>query len=333
MGRTKFACALGLIAASALPLGANDTFATLASGGLVPMKTSDIVMQSEDLQISVHEITIHYLFRNTSDRDIDATVAFPLPDLDGGTVYNEPLRLPNEQNPNFLDFRVTSGGTPISVKANVRAFSEGRDITSRLASFDLPPSVLLAPLNCSLMKLEPGQRSALEKEELIVADGFNPSIPCAGKQGWWATWTMRVGFYWEQRFPAKGTVDLLQTYRPVVGGSYIVSGSDGSESARPYCGGADALRQIKEFENAHPAKKDWDPALIENRIEYILTTANNWSGPIGNFYLSILADTPQDIVLTCMPGLKRVTPVRYELNRSNFHPDQELKLLILQLAR
>jgi len=67
----------------------------------------------------------------------------------------------------------------------------------------------------------------------------------------------------------------------------------------------------------------------------------------------VLADSAEDIVLTCMPGLRRVAPAhyelsltglvltcmlgirrvaptRYELSRSDFHPEQELELLILQ---
>ena len=41
---------------------------------------------------------------------------------------------------------------------------------------------------------------------------------------------------------------------------------------------------------------------------------------------------PDDMVVTCMPGLKRVAPARYELARSNFRPDRELDVLILQPA-
>ena len=61
-----------------------------------------------------------------------------------------------------------------------------------------------------------------------------------------------------------------------------------------------------------------------------LYTGNNWSGPIRRFHLIVNSDSPQDIVLTCMPGLKRISPTRYELTRTNFHPSTDLKLLILE---
>jgi Domain of unknown function (DUF4424) len=47
-------------------------------------------MKSEDLQISVHKIAVKYLFENANDHDVDATVAFPLPELNGATVANNP---------------------------------------------------------------------------------------------------------------------------------------------------------------------------------------------------------------------------------------------------
>jgi hypothetical protein len=63
------------------PVGANDSTAELATGGLVFVRNNDIEMLSEDLFISLDEIRVHYRFLNRSDRDITVHVAFPLPDL------------------------------------------------------------------------------------------------------------------------------------------------------------------------------------------------------------------------------------------------------------
>jgi hypothetical protein len=132
---------------------------------------------------------------------------------------------------------------------------------------------------------------------------------------------MRVQFYGTQRFPAHKTVTLTQTYQPVVGGSYIVASDDGSSSVGPYCGGVEALREIERVKQRHSAG---DIALWERRINFILTAANNWSGPIRNFHLTVLGDSPEDIALTCMPGLKRVGAARYELSQSDFRPNKDL---------
>lgn len=69
--------------------------------------------------------------------------------------------------------------------------------------------------------------------------------------------------------------------------------------------------------------------LWENRVAYILTTANNWSGPIGRFHLTVTTTSPEDLLLTCMDGLKQVTPTEWELVRERYRPTGELELLIL----
>ena len=43
---------LAALVAAAAPLFANDTLVTLGAGGLVPLKSAGIAMESEDLQIS-----------------------------------------------------------------------------------------------------------------------------------------------------------------------------------------------------------------------------------------------------------------------------------------
>jgi uncharacterized protein DUF4424 len=315
------------------PANADDTLATLAAGGLVPAKTSQIVMESENLQISVHEIMVQYVFRNTSPKDIEAVVAFPLPDLEGMDIYYTPMVLPDKESLNFVNFRVTSDGKLVPTQMEARAFLGDHDITARLRSAGLPVSVLLGPLNSAIKKLSAPQRKELEKEHFIVPADSDTSLPSAGGNGWWAGWVMRVKFYWTQRFPANGTVELTQSYRPVVGGGYIAEDDDGSDIAKRYCGGAEALRWIKLGERPWTVATSGDVAWVERSVNFILTTGNDWSGPIRHFHLLVESASPRDIVLTCMPGLKRVGPTRYELTRDAFRPSADLKLDILQPNR
>jgi len=217
-------------AAAAYP---NDTFVALGAGGLVPVKANQIVMQSEELLISTHQISIQYVFANPTDKDIVATVAFPLPELAGGDVENEPLSLPSEADLNFVQFAVEDEGKAVPVRVEYRAYAQGREITSRLRAAGLAPNVLLEPLNASLLKVPESNRRDLEKAELIVPSEFNPPLHSVGSHGWWATWSMRVQYYWTQRFPAHSTMKLTQRYKPIVGGSYIVGSDDGRNSVRP----------------------------------------------------------------------------------------------------
>jgi uncharacterized protein DUF4424 len=304
---------------------ANDTRVTLGAGGLVPIKSNQIVMESEDLQISLHKIAIHYVFRNPTQHDVETLVGFPLPDLNGETLYYSPVALPRKDHANFLNFKVEAKGKAVPVKVETRAFLGDRDVTTRLHAAGLTSSVFLGPSDAALPKVSAAERSKLEKEGLIDEEGN-------ADQGWVPAWSMRVQFYWTQKFPAHQTVELTQTYQPVVGGSYtyLTPNDDQSAFVKPYCGGADALHMIAEITRQSAAFKPEDAILIQRDIDYILTTGNNWNGPIRNFHLTVLTDSPDDILLTCMKGLKRAAPARYEFGQSDFHPSEELKLAILQ---
>jgi Domain of unknown function (DUF4424) len=307
-----------VLTTAVLPISANDTLAMLGAGGLVPAKSSNIVMESEDLEVSVHQITVRYVFRNLSGRDIDATVVFPLPELDGGLVENEPINLPSGHPLNFIDFRVVADGKVVATQVEARAFKDGKEITGDLLSLSMPVSPLDTRIRDVFTRLPAAVQNRVLRAVWMVGCSGPRDSEC------WPYWQVRIQYHWMQRFPAKSRVQIEHVYRPVVGGSYIVRDDDGESSVKPYCGGADALAAIKKANTLHPLEHGSDTLLLERRIQYILTTANNWSGPIRNFRLAIISDFPEDIVATCMPGVKRTAPTRYELVRSNFRPDREL---------
>jgi len=331
MSLTSRIVTAALAFAIALPAAGNDTMVTLGAGGLVPSKSSEIVMESENLQISIHEIMVSYVFRNTSDHDVDAVVAFPLPDLDGGVVENEPIRLPSKDPANFVSLNVIVEGQTVEPSVEIRAFKNGQDITTRLGSLGLPLSVLDPKIGPAFAALPQEQQRKLERDELIVTE----DIHLNGRKPetiHWPFWDTRIRYFWRQRFPASGTIHVVHTYRPVVGGGYVTESMNGPSNAGLYCVGPQALSQIKELKARVPKNRS-EVALLESAIQYILTTGNNWRGPIRDFHLTVVADHADDIVLTCMSGLERVSPTKYELTRTNFHPESELELLILQPNR
>lgn len=322
---------LALLLSIARPILANDTMVTLGAGGLVPVKSSKVVMESESLHVSPHQVEVEYVFRNTSEQGVDAVVAFPLPELDGATLENSPIQLPSKDPVNFMSFKVIVDGAPISPKVEIRAVKNAKDITDKLRSLGLPVSVLDPGVKEAIEKLPPGQRNQLEKDELIVSE----ETTGGGKtEKWvWPWWQTRVQFYWTQHFDSNSIVRVSHTYLPIVGGSYIVYDDDGSSTANRYCGAASALKKIKDVKAKLAKKQGTDVTLWERNIKYVLTTANNWSGPIRTFHLEINADSPDDIVLTCMPSVKQVSPTHYEMNVPNFRPDRELDVMILQANR
>jgi len=53
-----------------LPLGANDSAASVAVGELIMTSEPSISMESERLTLSLSKITVEYEFLNESDKDI-----------------------------------------------------------------------------------------------------------------------------------------------------------------------------------------------------------------------------------------------------------------------
>jgi hypothetical protein len=164
----------------------------------------------------------------------------------------------------------------------------------------------------------------LAKDELIECD----DQPGA-KQRCAAMWETQVQYYWTQHFPARGTVTLRQSYAPVVGGSYLVASMAGPSGPEEHCVGKSELVRIADYKKRHPARTRDDIVLWENRIQYILTTANNWSGPIRSFHLAVVTESPEEMLMTCEAGLKQAAPGRYEMSRTNYAPAKDLDLLIL----
>jgi len=62
---------------------ANDTLVRIGAGGITFVKSEDIRMLEEVLHISMKQVKVKYRFVNESDKDIHATVAFPLPAPNG----------------------------------------------------------------------------------------------------------------------------------------------------------------------------------------------------------------------------------------------------------
>src|SRR5688572_16534740 len=60
----RFAAALLLSAFAALPAAANDTMATLGTGGLTFINSENVKMLKEDLYVSPSEVRVRYEFRN-----------------------------------------------------------------------------------------------------------------------------------------------------------------------------------------------------------------------------------------------------------------------------
>jgi hypothetical protein len=100
----------------AVPATANDSVASMGTGGLILQRTDGIVMQSEELFVSAREIRVKYRFFNRTDQDITTIVAFPLPDLVGGSEAAIAL-----SDPGTLTFTTTVAGQRVATEIEQKA--------------------------------------------------------------------------------------------------------------------------------------------------------------------------------------------------------------------
>lgn len=306
-----------------LPAGAraNDSTAVLRSGALQLTANPHIRMESEDLYVSLDEVRVRYLFRNTSDRDIVTLVAFPLPDIEVGQDTGYDLE-PTDTG-NFLGFEVTIDGQRIEPTLQLRATRFGVDRTALLERHGVPVLPFARDFHVRLEKLSGEARTALERAGLVdwhSAFGAN-DVPLPS-----AHWTAHAAFYWEQRFPASKTVEVRHRYRPVAGAGFF-----GAEMAEDrllidtYCMEPGFRRAA-----AARAKGEDGGLLLSRELHYVLTTANNWRGPIGDFRLTVDKGDPTHLVSLCIDGIAKAGPTTFEMRAKDFIPERDLKILILQ---
>jgi hypothetical protein len=233
-----------------------------------------------------------------------------------------------------LDFETRVDGQPVTTSLEQVVLKDGVDRTDVLLRLEVPLAPHLASTSAALDRLP---RSAwdellglrlVEIEEYDVGKGMTKHLS--------ARWSLRTTFYWEQTFAAKAETLIEHRYRPSVGGSAQTSlGSPSSvkeawydEYRRKYCLDSDFFATVERLRKA--AKSEFGPPYSEERIDYVLRTGANWSGPIGQFHLTIDKGDASSLVSFCGQGVKKTGDTKFEMSKTNFSPDGDLAVLILK---
>ena len=178
---------------AACPAVADDSTAELSGGGLVFTQNADIRMASEDLRISPMDVKVRYEFVNDSDRDIDAIVAFPLPDVDMERYVETPLGRMTDDSKNFVDFTATADGKPITAQFERKAMQNGKVVSAQVRAAGLDVDIYSEAYHTQLDKLP------MEKKKQLKAQG----LMNIGEDEWvQPRWTVQTKYYWRQHFPA-----------------------------------------------------------------------------------------------------------------------------------
>lgn len=289
---------------------ANDGSATFAAGGLVPRKEKRVAMERERLFVSWREIRVEYVFRNTSSEDVVTEVMFPVPrfhtpgDLD---------RVP------FQDFSVVVDGTPVRFARQVRAFAGERDITADLRAAGANPESI-----CNSWDGHCDPLKGASKRELL--DEYDPDLGEVRRGG---GWDVEIVYHWTQRFPANGVVRISHRYTPVIGGSTVSPSI--AKIPKEFPDGCFDRRTLERIQRARlkrcPAQ---NCANGYGLIEYILTTANTWKGPIGDFELIVERSSPSATVSFCWDGaVEKLDANTFRAHATDFVPRKDLKIYFM----
>lgn len=329
---TRFALALLLAAIATAAARANDSTAELTNGGLIFVHNPNVELRSEDLFISAEEVRVRYRFFNKSAKDVRVLVAFPMPEV-RIAHQDSAIAVPTEDPVNLLAFTTSANGKPVESKVEQRAIAAGIDRTQYLRILRVPLAPHLRTTNQALGRVPRDRWDELirfglaEIEEYDVGKGMEKHLA--------ARWALQTTFYREQLFAAGAETLIEHTYKPSVGmtaGTAIgvrpgVNNPLPANYARKYCIDKEFLAAV---ERAKAAVKSDYPPFFEQRIDYVLKTGANWSGPIKEFRLVVDKGEGANLVSFCGDGVKKIGPTRFEMRRTDYVPEGNFSVLILK---
>lgn len=280
-------------------------------------------MQVEALYIRPYQIEVNYLFSNTTDKDITTRMFFPLPpisavldyygyDADAAHQSNFKLWINGKEKNYQTHFSLNQGERPVPNVAlqlwnSPEEYIDENTFHERVSNMPKQDRQLLIEghyLKWDWTFLKNSETHQWEEHKgwtMTVSDDLS--------------WKKQISYSWEQTFPAHKTVFIRHTYVPAA-----ISNNVGSpfskcinEKAEPY----KSFVYIPEEENVYPISH----LQARNYLEYILTTANNWQGPIENF--NLLVQSPFKSV-GCLDGKAFYGEQYYAVNRQNYTPRWDL---------
>jgi hypothetical protein len=303
---------------------ANDSIARVGAGGLTLLKSDNIQMLEETLTISTSHINVHYRFRNESQQDIKAVVAFPMPEYGFNPGFSESA-WNNAPFTSLSDFLILADGKFISPHTTRAALYDGKDITQELRNIGLTDSQIFETFgDCKgnddgssiACGLPDAQKAKIDK--LIGREITKP-------QYWVPPWQVTESAYWEQTFPAGKVIEVLHEYKPLVGTE---------QSPRIGQDGCPDEGSGKAIERRQKAAKTGRFQGYTKEVEYILGTGRNWKGPIRNFHLIIKKDSADQIVSLCFPGKsKKISATEIEFSQANYSPQNKLIIYFVNVAK
>ncbi|NWH09112.1 MAG: DUF4424 family protein [Alphaproteobacteria bacterium] len=330
-----------LIGASAAALfffpsiaAANDGFAGIDAGGITFAKTDAVTMAKEELFISLDEVRVSYVFKNITANDVTGEVAFPLPPFMISIMLESDTddRLSSGDEFNVLGFTALVDGKPVSLSADAQyrlpsydtegRITSERDVTQRLKSLGVPTTYNAETVIAWFATLP------AETQKALIAEGLFYEASEPGRYA--PAYSVSAIFHWTQTFPANSEVRIAHSYRPMPSGS--VPGVWPDLEAQ-YCIDEGTKRGIEKTLAPLGTEAGEGMMVVQYYLSYILSTANSWAGPIGDFTLTLDKGDPTSIISLCMDGIEKTGPTTFRVHKTNFKPERDLQIYLLKAEK
>jgi hypothetical protein len=217
---------------------------------------------------------------------------------------------------------------------HVWAVMNGIDITARLEALGFTKTdIALVPFD-EITEDHP----RLRRSAAVIA--------ALRKEGWvdkndFPVWDIHVAYEWQQTFPAHQALHVRHVYQPFVSGG-TASGYAGPADTqfgdawlrKEFCATDDMVNRMHEL---FSRKNDLDAysEVPGAEVDYVLKTGNTWKDGIEDFELTVIPQSPYEVVAFCLDGTntapaRRVTgnqPHPIVRHYRNFRPTTDLKIL------
>ncbi len=313
MKALSFVATVGLLILSIpyFPLRADDSAVEVTPKGLKFKASKHIIVQREDLSVSLDRVTVSMTFKNLSDSDIVTDVAFPIPSYG----YSEDYKYTGA--PDFGDFSVEVNGKSIPHQTEVRAYANGKECTRILNKYHVSISDFERynpsdSVPSYFTRLPRDGQELFIKERLVDTSAPYPiGFP---------KWTVSIKYFWRQVFPANDTVTIRHQYKPVSGYTPFSPVDLGNELC--------LSRHAKRIINAAFEKREGTGGMCW--VSYVLKSALNWKHPIQRFHL-IIDGSDSRLVSTCFKAkFKELSENRLELSVDNYVPESNIKVFFFR---
>ena len=324
---------------------ANDGFGGLSSAGLQFGETTVIQMLSEDLYIGLDKIKVAYVFRHGGDEDVTGEVIFPLPPINLAAISESDFAIDRAEldKENIVGFTAKVDGKAIAVKTDRIAVKEpeydenrkaaanyespGEDVTALLTSLGIPLSMNNDVVSARLKALPKAAKDDLTAKGLAFFGDDGSAM---------AMWSIVERYHWTQTFAHGKDVAIEHSYRSAPpGGIFVWSAPKAREPGdyqetliKKYC--IDDGTQSAIAKSLTPSDDRQYSTGVAYYLDYVLTTANTWAGPIGSFKLTIDKGDAGNVLSLCIDGIKKTGPTTFVVEKKNFTPQRELNLLVVK---